>query len=171
LAEPELIYKITVLDLLDKSPVPLSNSQITEFFTEGNYTGYFTVQKVLHNLSDTKMIESESDHNTTIYSITESGRETFRLFREKITPAIDADIKRYLKENGTEICEENSVSANYDKASDGGYVVNMQYRKADKTVMDFSLNVPQLAQAEAICTNWKEKYMDVYAIIMDNLIL
>jgi predicted transcriptional regulator len=171
MAEPELIYKITVLDLLDKSSISLSNSQITEFFTEGNYTSYFTVQKVLHNLVDNDLIVSESDHNTTIYSITDAGIETYRLFKEKITPAIDADIKRYLREHGTEITEENSVSANFDKSSNGGYIVHLQYEKSDKTMMDFNINVPRAEQADAMCNNWKEKYMDVYAIIMDNLIL
>ena len=42
MAEPDLIYKMTVLKLLTMAGMPLSNTQITDFFQDNNYTGFFT---------------------------------------------------------------------------------------------------------------------------------
>ena len=171
MAEPELIYKITVLELLNKAEISLSNSQICDFFQEYDYTNYFIVQKVIYNLLDTGMIESRSDHNTTIYEVTDKGSETLRVLRDKVTPAIEADIKGFLKSNGSEIREENSLTANYDAVVGGGYSVHLKYEQSGKVIMDLVINVPQKEQADRMCNNWKEKYMDLYSSFMDDLLV
>ena len=50
MAEPFTIYKLTILNMLDKVDFPLTNTQISDFFLEQEYTDYFRVQQVL-NLS------------------------------------------------------------------------------------------------------------------------
>ena len=170
MAEPELLYKITVLNLLQMSPVPLSNSKITEFFQEKDYTGYFTVQIVLNNLVDNKMIQAESDNNTTMYSITPEGYNTLTLFSDRITPGIEADIKDFFSNKKMEIEEDISVSANYDRSTYGGYVVHMRYSKNSRLIMDFSLNIPSQEYAESICINFKNRPEEVYNQLLDVLL-
>ena len=45
MAEPNMIYKISVLLLLSKVDIPLSNAQIVQFFLDKEYTDYFTIQQ------------------------------------------------------------------------------------------------------------------------------
>ena len=40
MAEPFTIYKLTILYMLDKAGFPLSNTQISNFFLEQEYTDY-----------------------------------------------------------------------------------------------------------------------------------
>ena len=47
MAEPITIYKLTILNMLDKVDFPLTNTQISNFFLEQDYTDYFRVQQVL----------------------------------------------------------------------------------------------------------------------------
>ena len=47
MAEPFTIYKLTILYMLDKAGFPLSNTQISNFFLEKEYTDYFRVQEVI----------------------------------------------------------------------------------------------------------------------------
>ena len=67
MADPNTIYKMTVLTMLDKVDFPLSNTQLSNFFLEQNYTDYFTVQQVISGLLDSELIRFESTHNNTQY--------------------------------------------------------------------------------------------------------
>lgn len=51
MAEPFTIYKLTILYMLDKAGFPLSNTQISNFFLEKEYTDYFRVQEVIGDFS------------------------------------------------------------------------------------------------------------------------
>ena len=46
MAEPFTIYKMTILYMLDKAGFPLSNTQLSNFFLEKDYTDYFRIQEV-----------------------------------------------------------------------------------------------------------------------------
>lgn len=41
MAEPFTLYKLIVLYMLEKVDFPLSNTQISDFFLEKEYTNYF----------------------------------------------------------------------------------------------------------------------------------
>ena len=56
MAEPITIYKLTILNMLDKVDFPLTNTQISNFFLEQDYTDYFRVQQVLSDLEDASLI-------------------------------------------------------------------------------------------------------------------
>ena len=45
--EPETLYKLMALYMLNKVNFPLTNSQLTQFFLDKEYTTYFTLQQVL----------------------------------------------------------------------------------------------------------------------------
>ena len=62
MAEPITIYKLTILNMLDKVDFPLTNTQISNFFLEQDYTDYFRVQQVLSDLEDASLIHAESTH-------------------------------------------------------------------------------------------------------------
>lgn len=51
MAEPFTIYKLTILYMLSKAGFPLSNTQISNFFLEQEYTDYFRVQEVIGDRS------------------------------------------------------------------------------------------------------------------------
>ena len=99
MAEPFTIYKLTILNMLDKVDFPLTNTQISDFFLEQEYTDYFRVQQVLNDLADSGLIRTESTHSNTQYYITAAGRETLGFFRDKLTDAIEHDTIAYFEIN------------------------------------------------------------------------
>ena len=42
--EAETLYKLIIMHMLNKVEFPLTNSQISQFSLENEYTNYFTVQ-------------------------------------------------------------------------------------------------------------------------------
>ena len=169
MSETDMILKITALDLLSKADFPLSNQQITGFFIDGNYTDYFTIQQVLSSLVETGMVEMEQGANESQYVLTTEGTDTLDLFRERITESIEEEIKTFYTENGLRMKKENSVFADYYRSLSGGYYVHLRVAEDNKNVMDFTFEVIAEEQAKAICTNWKQKYEDVYGLFMDTL--
>ena len=85
MAEPFTIYKLTILNMLDKVDFPLTNTQISNFFLEQDYTDYFRVQQVISDLVDADLIRTESTHSNTQYTITAAGKETLEFLRSNTT--------------------------------------------------------------------------------------
>ena len=115
MAEPFTIYKLTILNMLDKVDFPLSNTQLTNFFLEQEYTDYFRVQQVISDLLDAELIRTESTHNNTHYYFTAAGKETLNLLKDKISDAIELDINNYFAQNKLELRNDNSINTNLKK--------------------------------------------------------
>ena len=170
MAEPFTIYKITILYMLDKAGFPLTNTQISNFFLEQEYTDYFRVQEVIGDLVNADLINFESTHSNTQYTLTAAGRETLGFFKDKITDGIENDVKRFFEKNKLEFRQENFILADYYKTTNQNYDVRCQVRSDSTTVLDLTLAVTTKEQAEAICNNWKNSNEDVYAYLMDILL-
>ena len=170
MAEPFTIYKLTILYMLNKAGFPLSNTQISNFFLDQEYTDYFRVQEVLGDLVDTELIQARSTHSNTQYSITAAGKETLGFFKDKITEGIEKDVLKFCGENEVALRQESSMVANYYKTTGSDYAVRCQILSDEKPVLDLTLSVRTKEQAEAICGNWKKQNEDVYAYLMDILL-
>ena len=170
MAEPFTIYKLTILYMLDKAGFPLSNTQISNFFLEQEYTDYFRVQEVIGNLVDADLIRAESTHSNTQYTLTSAGKETLNFFSDKITEGIRQDVLRFFEENKMELRQETSVVADYYKTTAQNYAVRCQVRSDNKSLIDLTLSVKTKEQAEAICNNWKKQHEEVYMELLDQLL-
>ena len=150
MAEPFTIYKLTILYMLDKAGFPLTNTQISNFFLEQEYTDYFRVQEVIGDLVNADLINFESTHSNTQYTLTAAGRETLGFFKDKITDGIENDVKRFFEKNKLEFRQENFILADYYKTTNQNYDVRCQVRSDSTTVLDLTLAVTTKEQAEAI---------------------
>ena len=157
MAEPFTIYKLTILNMLDKVDFPLTNTQISNFFLE-------------QDLEDASLIHAESTHSNTQYTITAAGKETLGFFKDKITPAIERDTTTFLEKNKLELRSVNSILADYYKTPNQDYAARCQFRVHDTNLIDLTLTVKTREQAQAICDNWKKQNEDVYAYLMDLLL-
>lgn len=85
--ESSTLYKLIILYMLNKVNFPLTNSQLSEFFLEKNYTTYFTFQQVITELVDSHLISVEIVRNSSYYHITSDGSQTLGFFVNKIPGA------------------------------------------------------------------------------------
>ena len=168
MAEPNTIYRMTILAMLDKVDFPLSSTQISNFFLEKDYTDYFTVQQILSGLLESELIRKENTHNSTRYSITGAGRETLKILSDKLNKDILEDLKNFFQEN--KIKYKNEKDYDYYKCDYCGFGVRCQLKENDISVLDITIHVTDVTQAQAICRNWQKNYMDVYAYLADTLI-
>ena len=67
MAEALTQYKLIILYMLDNVDFPLTNTQISDFILEKEYTTYFTLQQAINELISAELIRTESTHNNTYY--------------------------------------------------------------------------------------------------------
>ena len=134
LTEPMTLYKLMNLYMLKQVNFPLSNAQLTSFFTEHEYTTYFTLQQALNELEEAGLIHKEASHSSTRYEITKEGEETLNFFGKNISPAIVEDMDQYLKENKFRLREEVGTTADFYKGTNQDYIVHCEVRE-NKSVL------------------------------------
>lgn len=169
LSEPMTLYKLMNLYMLKQVNFPLTNTQLSNFFLEQDYTSYFTLQQALSELLEAGLIRMETSHNNTLYDITKDGRETLSFFGSSISPAIIDDMDKYLKENRFRLRNEVGVLADYYRSTNQDYVVRCEVREGKSTLIDLKLSVPGKEQAESMCSLWNDKSQEIYAFIMKTL--
>lgn len=170
MSDISLTYKIIILELLNRVNYPLSNAQITDFFTESGITDYFTTQEAISSLIDAGMLEVIHSNNNTLYQGNEQAWETLRLYQEKVSSNIKDEMISYLNKNGLSMKQSNSLFADYQHLSSGGYLCSLRMLEEDAVVIDLALRVTSEAAAEAVCTNWKVRCGEVYEAVVDRLI-
>ena len=97
--EAETLYKLIIMHMLNKVEFPLTNSQISQFFLENEYTNYFTVQKSLSELIEDGFVFLNVNRNTSYYHLTSEGRESLKFFENKIPNPIVDDVDMFLMNN------------------------------------------------------------------------
>ena len=131
LSDPITLYKLMILYMLDHVNFPLTNSQLTDFFLDHEYTTYFTLQQALNELKEAGLIRMESTHNSSRYEITKEGDDTLSFFGNNISPAIIEDIDSYLKENKFRLRNEVGVISDFYKSTNQDYIVHCEVREGN----------------------------------------
>lgn len=170
MAEALTQYKLTILYMLDRVDFPLTNTQISNFMLNKDYTTYFTIQQAISELIDADLVRTESTHNNTHYHITPAGRETLSYFPDKISDGIKEDVIEYFNENSMELKQEISMIADYYKTTSQEFAARCQIKEQNRSLIDLTITVKTKAQAQAICSNWKSRHEDVYTYLMDLLL-
>lgn len=163
------LYKLIVLYMLDKLDFPLTQSQISDFILEKEYTNYFTLQKVLHELDETSLVDPKQVRNSTFFYITDRGRETISMFKKKVPAAIIADIHEFFREKKYQLKNEVQTLADYYPTKNHEYMVHCYVKEKSSTLLELKLNVTSKEQAIVICDGWKQNSSEVYDYLVKKL--
>ena len=158
MAEPFITYKLIVLYMAKHSKETLTNSQISEFILDRDYTDYFQLQKVLSELVETELLCKKE------------GRKTLSYFEKELSGEIKKEVEEYLQMHGGQVQERILTPADYYTTSQGTYAVRCQIKEKEMTVLDLTLAAPGLEAAQAICMSWPKKSQDIYEMLMGELI-
>ena len=156
MATPFTVYKLIILYMLRNSSSPITNSEISEFILDHEYTNYFHLQQALSN--------------TSYYYLTEDGKNTLTYFENDISQDIRTEVLQYLAARGASTKNQVKAQADYYINNQGEYVVHLQLLQKGASVIDLSLAAPSLSAAKAMCRQWPKKYEEIYAKIMEGLL-
>lgn len=164
------LYKLIVLYILSRVTFPLTNAQISDFLLQKEYVNYLTLQQVISELTEARLISSKTVRNRTLLSITAEGKETLRFFQNRISHAIKEDVNAYFREKKISLRNEVSVLGDYQyRSATGQYETRLVVKEGDASLADIRLAVPTEAMAEKICENWQKKNQDIYQYLVEQL--
>lgn len=169
MADVHALYKLIILAMLNKVDFELTNSQISSFILEEQYTDYFTVQETLSDMIESGLIESRTVRNSTRYSLTDSGKETLEYFKSDISGAIQRDMEEYFRKNKLQMRNENAVTADYFRTGSNEFTAQLQVKEKEAVLIEVALTVPLEQQAISLCDNWKKKSQQIYGYLMEQL--
>ncbi len=156
------LYKLIVLYMLDKVSYPLTHAQVSSFVLDKGYTNYLTLQQVIAELTENKLITQKRAFNRTQLLITKEGQDTVQYFGNRISDAIKTDIKQFFTENNVELKDEVSIQSNYDKSATGEYDAYLYAKDKGIDLMTIKISVPTEAMAKDVCENWQKRNQEIY---------
>ena len=164
-----MLYKLIILYILDRMDFPITNTELTRFILEKEYCDYITINQILEELIEDEFVELEHSHNTYLYRITASGKETLSFFYTRISVAIRDEIDTYLSEKEYQLREMVSNTADYYEAKKNEFVVELRVVERDSELVHINLLVTSAAEADLICSRWKECSADIYGYLISTL--
>ena len=164
------MYKLMILYMLNKLDSQLTNSQLSGFFIEKNYTDYFTIQQILSNLESLHFVDKDVIRNTSYYSITPEGYESLSLFKNQIPAGALDDINSYLEENKCQLKNEVGTQSDYYQHTSGDYICVCRIMEGKNLLYEVQISVPSEEDAITVCNNWRDCSEDIYAYIMHSLL-
>lgn len=170
MATPFTVYKLIVLYMLQNSRESLTNSQISEFILEREYTNYFHLQQAVSELVESELVEKQTVSNSSYYKLTEDGKNTLSYFENQLSEDIKKEIREYLKKNGCETASQILMPADYYINSQGGYAVRCQLIERNVSLIDLNVSAPNLEAAKAMCRRWPDKCQNIFGKIMEELL-
>ena len=93
MSTPFTIYKLIVLYMLQNTDDTLTNSQISEFILDREYTNYFHLQQAISELVEAELITMDTRSNVSHYRITEDGIKTLSFFQKDVSPEIKQEVR------------------------------------------------------------------------------
>ena len=72
--------------MLQNTEKTLTNSQISEFILDREYTNYFHLQQAISELVEAELITMDTRSNVSHYRITEDGIKTLSFFQKDLSP-------------------------------------------------------------------------------------
>lgn len=155
--------------MLNRVTFPMTTAQVSDFILEKDYTNFLTLQQVINELTDAKLISSETIRNRTHLSITAEGKETLCFFENRISDAIKQEINTYFRENEFAMRNEVSVLGDYYKSTSGEYEAHLVAKDRGISLVDITISVPDETTASSICDNWQKKNQKIYQYLIQEL--
>ena len=163
-------YKLMILYLLYSVNYPLTNTQLSGFFLDNEYTTYFTLQECISDLVEAALIVSHQSQSTTRYEITEEGKQTLQFFEDEISTIAKEDMNQFLLKNKFRLQNEAAVHTDYSQTENEEYLVQVELRESKNLLCQIKLSVPSEENAKAVCTAWKAKSGKLYAYLLSALL-
>ncbi|NMA84537.1 MAG: DUF4364 family protein [Epulopiscium sp.] len=163
------LNKLIILFLIHHMRIPLSNTQITEFILERNYTDYFSIQQYLSELVEAKLLLTQIDNHTTRYVIESKGERTLEYFLNRIPVHTREEIMQYIQTHRPQIRQEIEITAEYIPEKQNEYLVICKVVENETLLMELKVNVVSKEQAKKICNNWKQSAQVHYGQILSSL--
>ena len=170
LQETGIVYKLTFLYILHRAEFPISNTSISNFLLQSDYTDYFNIQQLISDLLEDGYIKKDQYHGKTLYSITESGETALKLLSRELSASLKADADRYLTEHNMELHDDIAFRSDYSRTGTAQVTVSLFIEEAGDRLFELKVLTPSENEAIDICNRWPRTGAKIYPLVMTELL-
>jgi predicted transcriptional regulator len=105
--------KLILLYIIDTISIPVSNLQVTKLILDKKFMNYFLLQQFLNELRESGLLSTEIMGDKTMYTITQSGKQTLEYFSSHIPTGMKDSIKNSLAALRTSIKNETHITSDF----------------------------------------------------------
>lgn len=164
------LNKLMILFMIHKADMPLSNTQLSDFLLENNYTNYFSLQTYINELVDTNLISTSKITSHTLYDLTDIGSETLSFFTDRIPEGLKKNILLYLQENNYNIRSKFEIIATYNSIVTGIFLVNCVAKENGHILVELNIQTSDEKEAITMCETWKSNSHIIYKQLLTTLL-
>ncbi len=161
--------KLILLYIVDKIGMPVSNTHLTRIILENKFMNYFLLQQFLKELCDSSFLEHKETEGKSLYSITDTGKQTLSYFHHLIPAGIKGIIDNTVSDVKRTIKNETLITANFVPESENEYTVQCKINEDSFSLIDLKISVGTKNDARLICDNWKQHSQSIYTEIIEIL--
>lgn len=165
-SEQQAEDKLIILYVLKKIKTSLTREQVALIVIENLQISYFDIQLYIDDLIKDEFLSTLDYDGKSVLTLSLIGKETLKVFHDKVPIYISEMIDLYLQENREKIFKEVKVTANYQKIGESDYIVELKLHENNIVLMEISLNAPTLKLALDICNRWKENTQELYTSVL-----
>jgi len=164
--ENETQDKLVILHTIKRLSKSITNLQMVDLILETTGIDYFSLQTLLIELQDKKLIALISTGENRYYKITEDGEAMLSSLSTLIPGFLLKRINTKINAIQKKLEQKTVIWADYTPVSDDSFVVECKISENDQILVNLSLNVPTKEQAISICNKWYENPSRYYADII-----
>ena len=142
MATPFTVYKLIVLYMLQNTENTLTNSQISEFILDREYTNYFHLQQAISELVEAELITMDTRSNVSHYRITEDGIKTLSFFQKDLSPEIKQGSQGIPEIHRLQSQERIVLLPIITSRKQGTYSVRCQLIEKGNSLIDLNIAAP-----------------------------
>ncbi len=168
------VNKLTLLFILDKMEIPLTENSILDICSSRNsWLNYMECKEILNQLIETKFIyNTDPNDKESKYNITYEGRNCLSHFYAKIPQSIREDISEFTKQNRMIFKRSQEYVGDYFKNADGSHSVVLKIKEPliNQPMFEIKLKTSSRHAAINACKKWREKAPNIFEYITENII-
>ncbi len=157
--------KLVILYIINKLSKSITNLQMVDLILDTTGIDYFSLQQLLLNLEDQKLITSNSQDGAKYYRITDEGKNSLNFLQNMIPNFMLKRINSKIQSIQKKIEQKTVVFADYTPENENTYIVKCKISENDLPLLELTINVPDKEQAVYICNKWYENPSKIYGDI------
>ena len=161
--------KLVILYIINKLNKSITNLQMVDLILDTTGIDYFSLQQLLLNLEEQKLIISNTQDGSRYYKITDSGKESLEFLQNLIPSFMLKRINSKIQSIQKKIQQKTVVFADYTPENENTFIVNCKIAENDLPLLELTINVPDKELAIFICNKWYENPSKIYGDIITML--
>ena len=158
--------KLIILYIIQNFGEAIDNGQITDIFMDYEFVDYFTMQKYLDELVETRLVDIDRGAGLRLYFLTHHGEDAYKTYIKKIPVSVREKLLLTIRAYKRKERNAADISATYKPLNELSYAAELSIRESGFPLLDIRMSVGSKETAQEVCRRFREDPQKTYAALL-----